>query len=534
MRTGLCAFLCLAALAPSAIAQTVDKAKLRQAIEMPTVSSFLGVRFRSSERDNRGNLLDPAQKVADLNKKLTGGPDDAQVYFDLRAVYLENLRDEKKGKELAAKAEAMLRPFTNTKDPKLAYLVTIYGSTVEALTENPWKDCEAWARYAVAVGPQDWRTWGYLAHTRHQQIPLILVGGDEKLLPKFGRTQEVIGALHLKRLSPEHVNAAEKVLNEVLQYHDKARELAPNDPTRQERRYGFRVAEVILRNAIAAFRDQKAPYPMVQVERILIDELQETARLQPEHLLWQSQLVHYLTIAGWREVQDKEGKTAKKFRPARPEDAVAMRDAMARIDRLADDSKAETAIFCHTMAATLCASFQDYVAVEKHARKVLKLDRKNQAAWEQLEHALYNQERHADLLTEVQTLVKEAPTARNCYVLAKALAKNQQYDLAERACMDGLQLDKTEPHCHLGLAALQMRNEKEPTALLKARQNLDDARRECKPESGPTLFAEIEYLTAIYQALTDEPAFARLTLDRLRLDNPDPSRYDKALSAIGR
>ena len=34
-----------------------------------------------------------------------------------------------------------------TKDPKMAYLVTIYGTTVEALTENPWKDCESWARY---------------------------------------------------------------------------------------------------------------------------------------------------------------------------------------------------------------------------------------------------------------------------------------------------------------------------------------------------------------------------------------------------
>jgi tetratricopeptide (TPR) repeat protein len=534
MRMGLCAFLCLVGVAPSAIAQTVDKAKLRQAIEMPTVSSFLGVRFNSSERDSRGALLDPVKKIADLQKKITGGPDDAQVYFDLRTAYLEHLRDEKKGKEMATKAEAMLRPYTNTKDPKLAHLVTIYGSTVEALTENPWKDCEGWARYAVSVGPQDWRTWTYLAHARHQQIPIILVGGDEKQLPKFGRTQEIIGALHLKRLSPENVDAAEKVLNEVLQYHDKAKELAPNDPLRQERRYGFRVTEVVLRNAIATFRGQKAPYPMVQVERILLDELQATARLQPEHLLWQSQLVHYMTIAGWRQVQDEKGKTAKKFSPARPEDAVAMREAMSRIDRLADDSTGEAAIFCHTMAATLCASYQDYVSVEKHARKVLQLDKKNQIAWEQLEHALYNQERYADMLKEVETLTKVLPTARNCYVLAKALAKNQQYDLAMRACLDGLKIDKTEPHCHLGIAALLMRNENDPDALKVARIRLDDARRECKPESGPTLFNEIEYLTAIYQALTGEPSFARLTLDRLRTDNPDPSRYDKALTAIGR
>ena len=155
MRMGLCAFLCLTAFSPFAVAQTLDKAKLRQTIEMPNISSFLGVRFSSSERDHLGNKFEPAQKVAELQKKLNGSPDDAQVYLDLRALYRDVLKDEQKAREMAVKAEGILRPHMQTTDAKQAYLLTIYASVLEILSENPWGDCEKWARRAVSVGPQD-------------------------------------------------------------------------------------------------------------------------------------------------------------------------------------------------------------------------------------------------------------------------------------------------------------------------------------------------------------------------------------------
>ena len=50
MRRGICAFLFLAAFSPLALAQTLDRAKLRQTIEMPAVSASLGVQFRAHER----------------------------------------------------------------------------------------------------------------------------------------------------------------------------------------------------------------------------------------------------------------------------------------------------------------------------------------------------------------------------------------------------------------------------------------------------------------------------------------------------
>ena len=201
--------------------------------------------------------------------------------------------------------------------------------------------------------------------------------------------------------------------------------------------------------------------------------------------------------------------------------------------RIAERLKArgETLVFCHTLAATLHASMKDFVAVEKHARKVLQIDPKNQIAWEQLEHALYSQERFADMLQEVQTMTQVLPSARNCCVLAKALAKNQRFDLAETACLAGLKQDATEVHCLLSMAALMLR--KDDKALEVAGDLLNKARRECRPEAGPGVFIEFEYLSAIHQALSGEAAFARLTLDRLRLDNPNAPRYEKALSAIG-
>ena len=324
---------------------------------------------------------------------MTGGPDDAFLYLEQHALYLECLKDEKKAREVVLKAEAVLRPHMQTADPKLGYLITYYGMVLEIINDNPWNDCEKWARRAVSVAPQDWRTWAYLAHTRHQQIPTILIGGDDKNLAKDRRKQETLAALHRRRLRPENVEQAEKVLNEALQYHDKARELAPNDPKRQEKRYGFRLTEVLLRNGICAYRSEKPAYPMLQLERTLLDELQATAKLQPDHLLWQSQVAHQLILLGWRTTNDPNGKPSKTFHPARPEDAQAIREALSHVEVPATQAKGETAVFCYSMLAAICSSMEDHAGAEKHARKILELDPKHQQAAEQLQQSLLMQDR---------------------------------------------------------------------------------------------------------------------------------------------
>jgi len=525
MRHALCAFLYLAALSPPAVAQTFDKAKLRQTIEMPLYSASLGVQFRSRERDGQGNKFDPVQKINDLQKKLTGAPDDASIYLEQYALYLECLKDDKKAKELTAKAEAVLRP--------QGYLLTIYATVLETMVENPYSDCEKWARRAVSVAPQDWRTWVYLAHTRQQQIPTILVGGDDKHVTKNRRTQEILAALHQRRLRPEHVDEAEKVLNEALQYHDKAKGLAPNEPKRQEQRYGFRFAEVTLRNAICVYRSQKPAFPLMQLDRTLLDELQEAARVHPDHLLWQSQLVHQLIVLGWHKHQDKNGKLAKTFRPDRPEDMQAIRDALSRVEAVAKAAKGESAVYCYSMLAALCSSMQDNAGAEKHARKILQLDPKNQVAAEQLQHALMLQERKVDQLQAAQKLAETNRTPRNCFLLAKALYMNQRYDMAEQMCLAGIKLDPADAHCLLGLAALMMRKD-EPDSLKVARQLLERARRELRPETDTQLYVELDYLTAIHQALNGEALFAALKLQRMQSDYPDTQRYQQALAVIGR
>src|SRR5262245_48529302 len=108
MRHVCCAILLFVFSAPVAVAQTLDKAKLRQAIELPAISTQFNVEFKSNERDSRGNKLDPQRQIDELKKKLTGGLDDAEVYLEQRAVYLECVKDketDKLGQELIAKAE---------------------------------------------------------------------------------------------------------------------------------------------------------------------------------------------------------------------------------------------------------------------------------------------------------------------------------------------------------------------------------------------------------------------------------------------
>jgi hypothetical protein len=569
MRRGISAVLCLAALAPGAIAQNIDKAKIRQAIEMPALAASYGVYYKSSERDSKGNKYELTQKIAELLKKLTGAPGDAQVYLEMRSVYIElgrsryklsglesvtdrkkaqelvekaerdRVQDEKTAQEMLTKAETLLRPHLQTTDPKEAHLLATYGSILELVKDHPWQDCEAWARRAVSVAPQDWRTWTYLAHARLQQVPTVLCGGKDDHLPKERRTQEVLGALHLHRFRAEHVDEAEKVLNEALQCHDKARQLAPNEAKRQEQRYGFKLAEIIIRNGICAFRDQPPTYRLMQLDRAILDELQAAAKLYPDHLLWQSQLAHQLIVLGWQQHTQKNAKNfeaLKTFQSARPEDLTAIREALANIEKLTVGANTETAVYCYSMLAALNASMTDHVSTERLARKILQLDPKHQIALEQLQSSLTFQKRNAEVLQVAQTLNEAVASPRNCYLLAKALVLNERYDLAENACLAGMKMNPSDIYCLLGRAALLMRKSDDEASLQLAHQLLDDARLQCRPVSGGgvDLFAEHDYLAAVNQALSGEVAFARIKLQRLQGENPDNLRYEKILTAIGR
>lgn len=533
MRRFVLAFACLAALAPFAVVQTFDKSAFRQAIVMPAIATSFGVNFKASERDGKGNLYDPKAKIGELAKKRSGGPEDAELYLEERGVFLECLHDEKMGKALLDQAKKILEPIRETTDPRQGWLVALYASVLEATTDDPWQACEAWARRAVQIAPDDWRTWTFLAHARQQQIPSILAGGDDKIIDKKHRTQEVVGMLVMKRVPVERLDAAEQALNEALQYHDKAKALAPNDPKRQVQRYGARLAEIMLRNYLAVARSQKAPYPMQQLERIMLDELQETARLHPDHLLWQSQLAHQLTILGWQENPDKS-RAVKTFRPARPQDMQAIREALARIEKLAEEGKGEAAVYCYAMLSALHYTLGEHTAVEKHSRKILTLDVKNQLAWEKLLQSMVLQERNADYLREAQSLVREVPSARNYCLLAKALAANQRYDEAEQACAAGLKMNSSDVHCQLGMAALLMRRTDDVRTLKTVEDLLTEARAHCRPEHGAIAYTEIEYLGAIHQALSGGTLLARYRLERLRDDNPDSPRYEKLLTALGR
>ncbi len=533
MRHGCYAILLFTASTPMVFAQTLDKAKFRQAIELPAVSTNFAVQFKSFERDARGNKFTPEEKIAALQKKLNGAPDDAEIYLEQRAVYLEVAKDDKKAKEMVAKAEATVRPHLQTNDPKHAFLLTSYGSILESTKESPWAECEKLARRAVAIAPNDWRAWTYLAHVRHQQFPALACGYDTSKLPKENRTQEILGMLYLQRCKAEHVADAEKALNEALQYHDKARDLAPNEPKRQLQRYGFRLTEIVLRNAIAAYRGQKPPFPMQQIERVVLDELESAARLHPDHVLWQSQFAHQLMILGWQQEPEK-GKKLRTFRPAREEDAKAIREALGRIEKLADSAKGETAVYCYVMLTALYSTMQDNASVEKHARKVLQIEPADQLAGEQLQQALVLQGKHVEQLEAAQKLVAAKASARNCYLLAKALGFNQRYDLAEQAIQAGLKQDPDDAYCLMGRAALMMRKADDAETLRSAGELLDKARRVFRADAGPLVFAEIEYMSALHNALSGDVALARLKLQHMQRENPENGRYEKLLSAFSR
>jgi hypothetical protein len=244
-----------------------------------------------------------------------------------------------------------------------------------------------------------------------------------------------------------------------------------------------------------------------------------------------------LIIVGWHVNKDNTGKRRKQtepFRPARPEDVEAIRTALGRIEAIAGEAKGETAVYCRSMVAALCSSMQDHAGAEKQTRKILELDPRHQQAAEQLQQALYLQEKKTEQLQAAQILAETSKTPRNCYLLAKSLAWNQRNELAQQMCIAGLRLDPDDVLCGLGLAALLMKQSDDAKTLEQTQKLLDKARATLRPEAGMYLFIELDYLASIHQALIGEPAFARLKLERMQAEYPDATRFDLALSAITR
>ncbi len=545
MRWWITAFCYIALFTPTTFAQSVDRVKLRQSIELPKVHSMIGVMFRSSEREGNGSKLDAKQKIADLEKKLTGRPEDGETYLTIHGYYTDCLRDPVKAKEIAQKAEAVLRPILQSTDPKNGWLLATYGNVFELLVSNRWHDCERLAKQAVTLAPHDWRTIVYSAHVKHQRIPAILCGGDDSHLSKNNRTQEVLALLIQQRLRPENVKAAENALDEILSLHDKAKQIAPNDPKRQEIRYRFRVTDIILRNAISAFRGQTATFPNGQIDRTLLEELRETARLHPDHLLWQSQVAQQYIMLGWHVNYPPENKItltsstpkpkpARVFRPAKTEDSAIISEALGRMEKIVSEAKGEPALFGYSMLAAVCSSMQDHAATEKYARKMLQLDAKSQLAYDSLQQILVLQQRHPELLQVAQAMVVALPTARNQYMLAKALTTNKRDDLAAQVCVAALKEHKDDALLLLASAALLMRNSDDAASLKSAGALLAYAKTQCRPDEAVNLLLEHEYLKAIHEALTGEAGFARIRLKQLAGDDPDSTRFAAALDAIGR
>jgi cytochrome c-type biogenesis protein CcmH/NrfG len=142
------------------------------------------------------------------------------------------------------------------------------------------------------------------------------------------------------------------------------------------------------------------------------------------------------------------------------------------------------------------------------------------------------QGKHTEAVRTGQALVQAVPTSRSWYLAAKSLTTLGQMDGADQACRTGLKQNPTDVHCILGIAAIMMRRSDDATTLRDAKTLLDLARRECRPDSGAALLAEIEYLTAIHQALSGESAIARVKLQRMQTDTPGNQRYAKALAAF--
>jgi eukaryotic-like serine/threonine-protein kinase len=537
-----------------ALRQGPDIARLRKLTDFPSVAVAFDFKIGLDDRDSRGNRIDPARKIAELLPRLDGSIADADTYVQLAGWHRQR-KEEDKARDLAQKAQRLLDRFLKTSDPKEVDHLLTYLDAHAIAHPAGWEERESHLRRAVEVAPKDWRARQLWGRYRLLRAEATVLGGR---LTAKGKRNEAVEQLLGGKTAPATLAAVEALLAEARQSYDRARALAPAVEEQWDGRIAYLFLEAEWINALRVARgmaplpagDPVAPELLARgwvPRQFAIDalpdlpaECREAAERCPQHL--GMQCFSQFTFLPRVKARARDRAIAKDPNiPLMTAQEIEYADeVLARIEQIRTKALPETAVYCDRILlcfqfelATLGTPLPRLPKIELHARRLVEADANDQDAAEVLEYALVEQGRHEAALAVAKARAAQRPSIRNRYLLARSLVLCGQTQAAASELDAALVMEPGDPYCLAGRAVLLLRENTDPAAWAEAARYLTQARAAIKPGERKQLAEDVEFLSAIAQALTGQPILARITLQSLCHDHEQAGRYREALEALG-
>jgi tetratricopeptide (TPR) repeat protein len=514
-------------------AQPVDKAKLRAATTLPSVTSFL--KIGSDDLDRRepsGKKIDFARKIAGLNKRLDGSARDADVYLDLAECY-RVVKDDDKRTLAGHKAGEVLQPLLDKAGPADGRLLATYCKALWVCEPDEVAKREKWCRQASRIAPAEWRCWAQLGNLGVSKFYAILNGaGDKALRP--GTMKTMLADLVALHPSTASVDAAARCLEESSQCYAQVRRLAGHDPEAIFACFGsFDSVEPFLVQTIDVLRGLP-PKALLRRDHTWVKDATELADLYPDNMMWQMQGALWEMGFAMAERPVPSPAEASKAPCITPAGRKAVQKYLDRLARGGQNEDAQAAAYCHRGLAYFHMNLEEIDAAVKAGRRALELDPDLPEVWELLGVVAAMQGQKAEAVEIFRSALKRFPTAHNHYLVAKALAKADRLPEAEQELRDALKAFPDDLTCMAGLAAILILRSDKADTLPEAMQLMQTVNYQVQPDKLPSdLVQDLTALTVICEGLTNHEDQARSLLAAMLRRVPETAELRKIREALG-
>jgi tetratricopeptide (TPR) repeat protein len=525
------------ALVASAHAQSVDMARLKRAVALPSIPITADFGF-SARLVHLGDTRDLPPQIARIEQELKTAPTDSARWQRLGLLQSER-GDAEAAREAYSKAAPLVEKALAAR-PDNSKLQIQLGECYQALGRQA--EAEAVLRSAVRISPKEWRGWVALGELLDNKAwkRLSLSQADLDSLRSIKSQTELqtkIAQGFQQKLTPVALAEAKRLSEEARQCYDRA----VSSGTQEPEPYLARAASRMLTDGgvaglLAALTTTgKDTAGAGVMKRLLTPEivadLRKARRLaadSPETITATAAMECFWVVIEKGDALEGLG-TEEAWKKLPQASQAPIIEAMLRLTELtASPYKSISAAACEGVGILAFLRGQPE-KMEASLKRAAGLRALNARSVDLLTLAYLSSGRIDEMAKLYQDRISTEDTPRNRFILAKALHRQSKTDGAQLQLSAALQTTPEDFLCNLGLAALKLQaGEIDPAGpyLMKAAAHetagkLDNSQR-----------ADLLTLLGIWQGLRGKADDARATLKKALGFDPENESATEALAAL--
>jgi tetratricopeptide (TPR) repeat protein len=522
------AWLALATLAPAAAAQTSQRDRLREAVQLPRITVYMvSWAFYQTKGGLCLRATDNARaEIAALRHSLVGDGSDADRYDRLAELY-DEVKDEVHARQAREWVVVLLRHRLEV-HPDDALAMSDLGQTLMDLER--FEEGEALVRRAVQARPREAQCWMALGDALVPLAMRELLDKGEKL-PVYDDFERLAGWLLEKRLSPQQIIHCVARVDEAKACMDRAVALAPDQAESYLRRARAVDDGWVLLRATLRYRQGAEPADIRRESTTgtFLRDVSKAAQLSPRQYIVQvwavMQAFRYAEAHGSPPIPGWRGHAAAR---------QVIEEAVGRLERLAQTEDRELAsTSCESLAWLYVFVFEDPEHAEKYLRRAIALKPTHEQMWDLLVGALGGSGRNQEALAAGLEQLKHKDSARNRLLVAKAYESLNLLSKAQEQVQAALQIEPKDFLATVGKAALLLKQADNAGALAEAGVVLGRAEKLLAKDAPRDERLDYIAILGVYMGLTGDRAEARRLLRQVLEQDGNHRMAAAAIRALG-